>query len=384
MKKIQCRLVGFEFKEWVGNRLNWEVNRINFGDFRLLLGNNAQGKTRLFNILAFLHQIHVGSRPFHNPDYLGECSLHFKIDEEDVIYKLNIAGDVSAPGFIYKEVISKGSTVLFDRSNDILVDEMTGKRIDNFFIPENSPVTFSVKEQQYPTIVELGKFFEHMLFLQANRFSSGQTEISKNASILNETGSNSASVLLNWKDKSYGAYKETLETLKDIFPYVSDVSVRETPINGLANIPMLFLKEKNIDYEIEQVNWSDGLLRTLCLIMLPITRFVNGSSFSRPSFICIDEIENGLDFRTLTKVIEHYENYSNLVQIAIATHSPVVCNLTNTENWLIVSRNKSTVNVVSPENVEGINLERVRLKDDNWDFYSRHIAISPKYIANSD
>jgi len=122
------------------------------------------------------------------------------------------------------------------------------------------------------------------------------------------------------------------------------------------------------------------MLRALSHFAIASTQFQSETdAIIRPSFIGVDEVENGLDFNTLAKVIEHYESYSGLIQIVIATHSPLVCNMVGADKWLIMKRKGVKVKVFSPSNVENLETERRKIKNDNWEFYRRHIAKSELY-----
>jgi predicted ATPase len=146
---------------------------------------------------------------------------------------------------------------------------------------------------------------------------------------------------------------------------------------------MLF-KESGTGREIAQMNWSDGMLRAICLIILPTARFLKaGGGFLRPSLIFVDEIENGLDFNTLSHIIGFYESYGSHMQVIISSHSPTICNLVGAEKWRIAKRNGSTIEVFSPKDVEGdLEEQRKKLLKDNWEFYRRHIAKSKLYSVN--
>lgn len=350
-------------------------------DFNLILGDNAQGKTRLFNVLSFLHDIHVGTRKLQNPEYRGECRLLFVDDTDRISYELELEGLSS--GLVFKEIIRRNEKILFDRSKGLLINESTGESVDKFFLPDTAPVTASVKEDTYPTINSLQSFFERMLFLQANRFAGNNIFIDTGALILNPTGSNVGSVMTNWREKRPSAYQEVVDSFKANYSFIQEVSVKETELPNGIRAPVLSMKEKGIEMDIEQVNWSDGLLRSICLFALPCTQFQeNSAEIVRPSFICVDEIENGLDFRTLSRVIEHYDAYSNLIQVAITTHSPLVCNLVEPTRWRVMKRKGPVVRAFAPENVEDLDEVRQKLGTDNWEFYRRHISQSKHYSAH--
>lgn len=381
MNAQDFKLVNFEFIEWIGDRLNWEQRKFKLSDFNVILSDNAQGKTRLFNILRSIRDFHTGRIVINNPIYSGKCTLWFNEGQDEIVYQFEMKGVSTGQGLTFNEIIKRNENVLFDRSNKILFEEESQKRIPEFFLPNNIPVVCSTIERGYITFNKIRDFIERMLFLQANRFVGGEEiGIDRRAMILDQRGSNIASVMANWRERMPLVYEEVIRTFRNCFDFITDIYIKEatTPIGIKA--PFLYLKEKDIDFEIMQPDWSDGMMRALCLFALPCTQFLDQKKdVTRPSLIGVDEIENGLDFNTLTKVINHYESYSNLVQTLIATHSPLVCNLIDPRNWLIIRRKGVNVEVISPSDKEDVDSERAKLKKDNWEFYRRHIAKSNLY-----
>ena len=382
MTEKDFKLVDFEFYERIGDRPNWEIQKLRLGDFQVILSDNAQGKTRLFNVLRSLKDFHTGNIKINNPVYSGKYTLWFNEGGDEIIYQFEMKGVSTGPGLTFDEIIKRNNNVLFDRSKKILVEEESGARIEKFFLPDNVPVVCSATEKGYSTFKNIRNFLERMLFLQANRFvGSEQIDISdRNAMIMNDKGSNISSVMANWKERMPLVFNEVIKTFQNCFNFVTDINIKETTLPAGIKAPLLFLREKNVDYEIMQAEWSDGMLRALCLFALPCTQFLDGGEdVIRPSLIGVDEIENGLDLSTLPKIINHYESYSNLVQTLIATHSPLVCNIIDPRDWIILRRKGITVEGFSPSDRENLDSERAKLKKDNWEFYSRHIAKSDLY-----
>jgi predicted ATPase len=385
--KNQILLKHFEFQESMGTRLIWDIRKIPMTSFNLVLGDNAQGKTRFLNILRFINNIHNNAVLQLSIGIETKIILTFDDSGEDIIYKLGVIARADGSSVQFQDEVSRSGRVIFSRKNNILYDEIAKKNIENFFIADNIPAILSLKKPQFPTFSKLVSFFERMLFLEANRFSAGNIEITKGAMVPSGSGANIGCVLDTWKTKSPEAFKEVMTEFQDSFSFIlkDSVTTREIllPKQGIQ-VPQLFFKDKVNKDEVIQTNWSDGMLRTLCLYALPVTRFIqNDGLFKRPSLICVDEIENGLDFNTLSNVLSFYEGYSTLSQILIASHSPTVCNLVDPKNWLIAKRNGIVVELISPITVEpDINETRKKLLKDNWEFYKNHISKSKLYVVN--
>jgi hypothetical protein len=374
------KLSSFSYAEWVADRLNWEMNDVVLGDFALLLGDNAQGKTRLFNILRTFCGLHLGKKQIRNPHYRGEASFHFSRRGVSVQYQVRVEGGrdpTSRSGLAFHEKITADGDVVFDRDAGVLVDEQTGDKIEKFFVPGDAPAVSAIRGEGHPTCESVNSFFRRMLFLQANRFAADEYHIDASATVLDEKGANVASVLHNWKDRYPGAYKEVQEAFRDCFPWVGQFEAAQKPIGKQpVPIPILVMRPHDSERVIDQPEWSDGLIRATCLFAMPCTQLQEEGSkeIIRPSFVGVDEVENGLDFNTLTKVIEHLRAHSNLFQVVASSHAPVVCNLTDPREWLVARRSGVTVRITPPGTAKEINDERRRLRNDNWEFYKRNVA----------
>ncbi len=92
MKNNNFRLKGFEFSEWIKGHKNWDIKELTFGDLNVLFSDNAQGKTRLFNVLRFLKGIHTGDRLFNNPNYKCKTKLRFEDGKDKIYYNADMTG----------------------------------------------------------------------------------------------------------------------------------------------------------------------------------------------------------------------------------------------------------------------------------------------------
>ena len=379
------KLITLEFSEWNGDRLNWKVEKISLDDFNMLISDNAQGKTKFLNILKFLHNVHTGKIIFNNPNYRSTFILTFKDGEDTIVYSIQLNGVKTGQGLLFNEIVKRNETVLFDREKNILIEENTGKSIDKFLLASTTPVISTFNGSGYKTFNDLQYFFQRMLFLDANRFppNIAFTDVgmgNKDSMILNSQSSNIGYVIANWKEKMPQVYNDVIKIFKECFSYITDIYLKEEPM-GAFHVPVLFFKEKNVDHDVGQLEWSDGVYRSLSHFILGCTQYFqqDKDSIVRPSLIGVDEFENGLDYNTLRKVISHYESYSNLFQVLITTHSPIACNMIDPKHWIILRRKGSIVKSFRPEDVEDLESQRKKLKVDNWEFYRRHISTSGIY-----
>jgi predicted ATPase len=149
---------------------------------------------------------------------------------------------------------------------------------------------------------------------------------------LNSNGSNIAEYLLSIRDMDMGAFDGIIETLKVVLPYALDI--RPAVTSELDRKVYLTLAESNIDLKLPSWLLSTGTLRILALLAVlrhPVP----------PPLLVIEEIENGLDPRTIQLLVEEMRYFveSGLGQIIITTHSPYFLDLLTLSQIVVVERN---------------------------------------------
>jgi len=382
--KDQLILTHIEFIEHLNDKLIWQIRKSPLDSFNLILGDNAQGKTRLFNLLRFLSAEHIGLSTVITPNLSTQVELTFSLGKEIIIYKFSRTIRVDGVIPMYSEEISRSGKLIFSRALKLLVEESTGRQIEKFFMPPNVPALLSIAGKEFPTIELLKSFFERMMFLEANRFTGSNIDASKGAIVLNSLGSNVGAVLDTWRQRMPSAYNEVVKEFIEGFSFVDSVTTKDDLLTEQRILfPFMFYTDKESKDEIRQNLWSDGMLRAIALFVLAASRFQKDNhSFLRPSLICIDEIDNGLDFSTLRKVISFYEKYSHLMQVVMTSHSPIACNLVEPKYWHIAKRKGVVCEFFSlKEKTLDLDEQRRKLLNDNWEFYKNHIAKSKLYVV---
>ena len=172
-------------------------------------------------------------------------------------------------------------------------------------------------------------------FVNLNPYVMAQPKIQTRSSeqiILNEDGSNIAEYLLDIRQRDEGAFMGIVEALRQVLPYAD--SLQPTLTTELGRSVHLQLTEG----EMVIPGWllSTGTLRVVALLAL--LRHPNP-----PPLIVIDEIENGLDPRTLNFLVEEMRNTveSGASQIILTTHSPYLLDLLSLSQIVLVERTQS-------------------------------------------
>lgn len=142
-------------------------------------------------------------------------------------------------------------------------------------------------------------------------------------------GSNIADFLLDLRRQDQNAYDGIVETMAYVLPYAKDIQPSVT--SELERKAWLQLSEA--DFKVPGWMLSTGTLRLLALLALL-------RHPKPPSLIVIEEIENGLDPRSIHLLVEEIRNavLDGTTQIILTTHSPYLLDLLALEHLVLVER----------------------------------------------
>jgi len=150
---------------------------------------------------------------------------------------------------------------------------------------------------------------------------------------LNRDGSNLAQYLLAIREKDVDTFDGIVESMRFVLDYAQDFQ----PIESREIQPTMYLKmlEQSQGVGVEIPGWliSTGTLRILA--MLAVLR-----NPDPPPVIVIEEIENGLDPRTVHMILEEIREVvrSGRSQVILTTHSPYLLDLLPLQTMIVVQR----------------------------------------------
>ncbi len=132
-------------------------------------------------------------------------------------------------------------------------------------------------------------------------------------------GSNIADFLLDLRRQDQNAFDGIVETMAYVLPYAKDIqpSLTSSEIERKT-----WLQMTEADFKVPGWMLSTGTLRLLALLALL-------RHPKPPPLIVIEEIENGLDPRSIHLLVEEIRNavLNRTTQIILTTHSPYLLDL---------------------------------------------------------
>ena len=144
-------------------------------------------------------------------------------------------------------------------------------------------------------------------------------------------GSNVADFLLDLRRQSTQAFDGIVETMAYVLPYAKDIqpSLTSSEIERKA-----WLQIAEADFKVPGWMLSTGTLRMVALLAL--LRHPNP-----PPLIVVEEIENGLDPRSIHLIVEEIRNavLTGSTQVILTTHSPYLLDLLTLQHLVVVERN---------------------------------------------
>ncbi len=244
--------------------------------------------------------------------------------------------------FFFEERWTISGKKIMTRNKDGEIFDAAGKPVEsNALLPVAFPAAIGSmvlrngesligKIAHYPSAAELIASWQ---FVMLNAYAMGypQPQQRTGGSIrLRSDGSNIAEYLNDIRQRDSAAFKRIIETLQYVLPYVSDL--QPTLTSELERAVYLQMTEEE-DFKVPGWLLSTGTLRILALLAL----------FNHPEpppLIVIEEIENGLDPRTIHLIVEELRSLveNNRAQVIVTTHSPYLLDLLALSHIVLVER----------------------------------------------
>lgn len=342
---------------------------IEFTPLTIFIGNNGSGKSSIIEGLETYQAIikdglDGAMNRWHGFEYIRNRSVPHRLrkriserayQSDPVEYSLRMnhfrfsmivnAGEGGNELFIQEETISTKKNLLFTRKSDgsIIHHQMESAVIpkacaDGHSIITTNPVVIGrthFDSSEHAEAILAWQFVElnpsAMTLPIPQKRTGGQVQ-------LNKDGSNIAEYLLEIRKIDVSVFDGILETMQYVLPYARDL--QPTLTSELERNVYLQITEG--DFKVPSWLLSTGTLRILALIALM-------RHPEPPPLILIEEIENGLDPRTVHLIVREIQNIveSGKSQVVVTTHSPYLLDLLNLSHIVLVERNENNEPVFS-------------------------------------
>lgn len=145
---------------------------------------------------------------------------------------------------------------------------------------------------------------------------------------LSSTGENLPTMVDSLKRNSSKQWQSVLEKMREVLPGLIDISTDYIYTRELA----LFFEEEGVGRPWRAEEVSDGTILTLALLIAAFE--------GRSTLTLFDEIENSLHPWVLRTVVETLRTISEIKNVIITTHSPILVDLLiPDELWIIYRKN---------------------------------------------
>lgn len=333
--KIKLPLITFRLQNFKAVQ---DSKTIKFTPLTAFIGNNGSGKSSIVEALETLqtlalHGIDAAMEPWHGFEYIWNqtkthkprmignreqlsnpmtFSLHALLDR-NVSHKIRVHLEISADSSLNKVFFQK-----YEASYS------SGKLKESLEYISNGEITdpnlkVSVEDWQFLMLIP-----QLMTEPMPQKRSIGKTK-------LNKDGSNIAEYLQSIRDQDLQSFNGIIEALKVVLPFALDLQPVIT--SELERKVYLALSEERISQKLPSWLLSTGTLRILAILALL-------RDPDPPPVIIIEEIENGLDPRTVHLLVDEIQNAveSGRTQIILTTHSPYLLDLLPLSSIILVER----------------------------------------------
>lgn len=242
---------------------------------------------------------------------------------------LGIGGDMHE--FISYEEVKVGKQVEFtrDASGHVQFKGKAPPEFGSVKIETNIPMEEGLS--MIGAISYLDKIVSDWQFLYLDPVAMGEPGLPYRTKQveLNQDGANIAEYLLEIKNSDESAFGGIVETLKYVLPYAQDL--QPTLVSGLEQL--IYLEMKEGEFTVPSWLLSTGTLRLTGI--LAVLRHPEP-----PPLIVIEEIENGLDPRSLSLIVDEIRIAleAGKTQIIATTHSPYLLDLLDLSQIVLVER----------------------------------------------
>ncbi|MDR2345758.1 MAG: AAA family ATPase [Planctomycetaceae bacterium] len=335
-------------------------------DLSVFIGNNGSGKSSLIEALQILQDIllHGISAAFQNRwfglEYIRNISntkiTGEKLFENDI--EIILQGKLGKNNFTYEvgfnaipngdlyvvtnELLKNGKETVFEK-------KIINRRQNNGVVISTSPDNqFQKSLQLSETKESFGVDFRNyilswqFLTLEPERmYFPTQRNYSTAMPAMKKSGENLADFFRRLQDKPELS-NLIIDKLRYVLPDLEYIGGEEITVQKQI---YLLLTERNNNPKLPSWLFSSGTLRILAMLSI-----LNNET--PPPIVFIEEVENGLDPRTLNLLVEEIRGMLPEHQFIVTTHSPYFLDLVDLQHVVVAERNNCKTEFYRPDDDE--------------------------------
>lgn len=359
---------------------------IKLSDLSVFVGNNGSGKSSVIEALQTLQNVLLhGLSTGFNERWFGlehirntstaekgsgkklfindiEIEIQGKIEQDKYKYKVcfntNRSGDLY---LITHESLVHGKTEVFKSE---VVDEKgateffinneplpTGRIANNLVLSDKNLIS------QLPFAIKFGNYISSWQFLSLEperMYFPVRRDYSATSVRMKSTGENLADFFSRMQDNPTIS-DIILDKMRYVLPDLDNVGREEISIQKQI---YLFLQEHNNKRRLPSWLFSSGTLRILAILAIL-------NSETPPPVVFIEEIENGLDPRTLNLLVEEMRSLLPEHQFVATTHSPYFLDLVALKHIIVAERTDGKTDYYRPDDDERLNAWKTKFSAGN-------------------
>ncbi len=355
---------------------------INLSNLNILIGPNGAGKSNLIDCFRFLKEILIYSefkRRFDeivfNSEIKRKVKIHLygKYNDKPWEYLIQIKGDERRECILAKEELKYDNEnyIIYPAENNTAeIKTQSGKPKMSY---QGTLFLYFAKHEYWEFSWILHQFIKNWLIFFLYPESLKKISEIKKIDHFKEKGDLFSSYIHHLFTRYPEHFKELLDYMKEVFTEIENIKIEI--IEGKPALCYLLFKEKEIENEIPQWNYSDGILAFFAFASLLY------SPFEHP-LILIEEPENYIHHSKWTHLADIFMNLAEKSQLIITTHSPYFLNHFSPENVFVVKKYKGRTKFIKASDIKGIRkaLKEFRL-GEIW--YSKELEVEDEKEGNS-
>lgn len=337
------KLKKFTFRN---HKTGWQVNDVKFGSLALFVGASGVGKTLILKSISEIKQIANGSS-INGREWLLEFEeegVHYtwsgrfklSIDVPDGIFS-----DQQEFPIVEEKLVKEDNKVIFSRKgNELIYHEVPTVKLD----ASKSAIELLKEELD---VAPIKRAFEKILWLDMEegsrlRFRPDLISDKESGMSLKDIKSlkyiSPIERLFFIQKYDQNLFNQIKFDFREVFPLVEDIDFEIVRLFKESFTPILKIKEQDVESWITLPHISSGMCRTL-------SQIVTLKLAEKGDVIMIDEFENGLGINCIDLLADKAMDVNDEVQIIMTSHHPYIINSIPYQDWRIVSRKGSEVQV---------------------------------------